>query len=592
MCGCLSLSAGPNEEYEWLTYSVVLERAQHIGSGMILNGIKPKEFVGLFAANCIEWVLCEQACTSFSMVTVPLYDTLGPSAIEHILNQAELKMVVCDAKSLPKLLEHKKNTPDLKLIVKTTAIEEEEKKQAAEMGVELMCLSDLEQQGAADVQVEVPPKPDDMALVCYTSGTTGAPKGAMISHRNLIADTSALITCTKGLISWDPSVTHLSYLPLAHIFERGVQALVFSCGGRIGFFRGDVKLLLDDLAVLKPTMFPSVPRLLNRVYDKVMDSVAQGGAIKRALFNMAMAKKRQEVQRGIIRNDSIWDKLVFKKVQARLGGNVRVLVTGAAPISDPVLDFLRCSLGCIVMQGYGQTECAAGATITSAGDPALGSVGAPLPCNEVKLIGVPELGYHEDDNCGEICFRGHNVFLGYLKDDAKTKETIDEDGWLHSGDIGRWNPNGTLSIIDRKKQIFKLSQGEYVAPEKVEMVYQCCPFVGQVFLHGDSLQSACVAVVVVDEATVPRWAEQKHIAGSLEELCANEAVRKAVLTQITEAGRAAHLKSFEQAKAIHLHPVQFSVDEDLMTPTFKLKRPQLKRYFDDQITAMYESLPK
>lgn len=581
---------GPNKEYEWMTYNTVLSRSQHIGSGLLGQGVKPKSFVGIFAANCIEWVLVEQACNTYSVVVVPLYDTLGPEAIVHILNQSDLEVVFCDAPKVAKLLEQKRNAPCLRLIVKMTDVEDEERKQAQEAGVQLISMAEMESQGAANVQPDVPPEADDIATICYTSGTTGAPKGAMLSHRNMVADISSLITLTKDIVQWDDTCSHLSYLPLAHMFERLAQVILFISGGRIGFFSGDVKLIIEDLCALQPTLFPSVPRLLNRVYDKVMADVAQAGAFKRTIFKMAMAKKRQEVRRGVIRNNSVWDKLVFNKIQNRLGGRVQLLVTGAAPISDAVLDFLRCALGCCVLQGYGQTECSAGATITSPGDSDVGHVGPPLACNELKLESVPELGYLAEEGRGEVCVRGPNVFLGYLKDEAKTKETVDEDGWLHSGDIGRWNPNGTLSIIDRKKQIFKLAQGEYVAPEKVEMVYTCAPFVGQVFLHGDSLQSTCVAIIVPDEAVLPRWAAKEGISGSLEELCSNEAVKKAVLAQVTEGGKKSGLKSFEQAKAVYLHASQFTVEEDLLTPTFKLKRAQLRKYFGSQIADMYSTL--
>eukprot|EP00117_Sycon_ciliatum_P022679 scpid39032/ scgid0725/ Long-chain-fatty-acid--CoA ligase 5; Long-chain acyl-CoA synthetase 5 len=587
---CLGARTGPNKEYEYLTYNEVLTRVRNVGSGLIARGVKPKDFVGIFASNCIDWVVTSEACNTYSLVSVPLYDTLGSAAITHILNQADLSVVVCDAAKVSILLDQVPSAPKLRTIVKMGALTKEEEERVASMDVQLLCLADLETQGSAALQDDIPPEPSDLCTICYTSGTTGLPKGAMLSHGNIIADISGLVFLTQNVVNWGNSTVHLSYLPLAHMFERGAQAVVFAYGGRIGFFQGDIKLLMEDLGELKPTLFPSVPRLLNRVYDKVMDGVAMSSPIKRAIFNLAMSRKRSEVSRGVIRRDSIWDKLVFNKIQQRLGGNVEVLVTGAAPISDAVLDFLRCAMGCPVLQGYGQTESSAGATITIVGDSTTGNVGPPLSCNEIKLVSVPELGYLAEEGRGEVCFRGHNIFKGYLKDEAKTKDTIDEEGWLHSGDIGRWNDDGTLSIIDRKKQIFKLAQGEYVAPEKVEMAYQCAPLVGQVFLHGDSLQSACVAIIVPDEVTLPRWATEHHIAGNMEELCENEAVRKAVLSQLTELGKKSGLKSFEQAKALHLHPKPFTVEEELMTPTFKLKRPQLKSYFNDKIEGMYAQL--
>ena len=333
-----------------------------------------------------------------------------------------------------------------------------------------------------------------------------------------------------------------------------------------------------------------MPRLLNRIYDRVMDGVNQQSSIKRALFRLALRMKRCEVDAGIVRNNSIWDRLVFNKIQARLGGRVQVLVTGAAPISNEVLMFLRCALGCHCLIGYGQTESSAGATLTLPGDGSSGHVGPPLSCNQIKLVSVEELGYFAENNEGEVCFKGPNVFVGYLNDKAKTDEAIDSDGWLHSGDIGRWRADGTLAIIDRKKNIFKLAQGEYVAPEKVENYYIQVPLVGQVFLHGVSLQPWCVAIVVPDETILPRWAAEHGIEGSMSRLCRNEEVRRAILKEMTQFGTEKGLKSFEQAKAIYLHPEPFSVESGMLTPTMKIKRQPMAKYFHEQITAMYKKL--
>lgn len=295
--------------------------------------------------------------------------------------------------------------------------------------------------------------------------------------------------------------------------------------------------------------------------------------------------------RRIIRNDTFVDNLVFKKVREGLGGKVKLMITGSAPLSENVLTFMRCALGCAVVEGYGQTECVAAACITLEGDFVPGHVGVPSPCNQIKLVDVAELGYFAKNNAGEVCIKGPNVFKGYYKNEEQTKETIDEDGWLHTGDIGRWTDVGTLKIVDRKKHIFKLAQGEYVAPEKIENIYGRSKFVAQSFVHGESLKTCLIGIIVPDPEVLPSEAKNKlNIQGTMEELCKNPEVKKMVLDDMVAVGKEAGLYSFEQVKDIYLSPEMFSVENDLLTPTLKSKRPKLKDYFKPQISDMYSRL--
>ncbi|XP_030878260.1 long-chain-fatty-acid--CoA ligase 6, partial [Leptonychotes weddellii] len=373
---------------------------------------------------------------------------------------------------------------------------------------------------------------------------SGSPKGAMLTHGNVVADFSGFLKVTEKVIFPRQDDVLISFLPLAHMFERVIQSVVYCHGGRVGFFQGDIRLLSDDMKALHPTIFPVVPRLLNRMYDKIFSQADT--PLKRWLLEFAAKRKQAEVRSGIIRNDSIWDELFFNKIQASLGGCVRMIVTGAAPASPTVLGFLRAALGCQVYEGYGQTECTAGCTFTTPGDWTSGHVGAPLPCNHIKLIDVEELNYWTCKGEGEICVRGPNVFKGYLKDPNRTKEALDSDGWLHTGDIGKWLPAGTLKIIDRKKHIFKLAQGEYVAPEKIENIYIRSEPVAQIYVHGDSLKAFLVGVVVPDPEVMPSWAQKRGIEGSYEELCANKELKKAILEDMVRLGKQSGLHSFEQ----------------------------------------------
>ncbi|XP_004696651.1 long-chain-fatty-acid--CoA ligase 6 isoform X4 [Echinops telfairi] len=580
----------PKQPYQWLSYQEVADRAEFLGSGLLQHNCKASsdQFIGVFAQNRPEWIIAELACYTYSMVVVPLYDTLGPGAIHYIINTADISTVIVDKP--PKavlLLEHveKKEIPGLKLIIIMEPFEEALRERGQECGVLLKSMQAVEDCGQANYHAPVPPKPDDLSIVCFTSGTTGNPKGAMLTHGNVVADFSGFLKVTEKVIFPRQDDVLISFLPLAHMFERVIQSVVYCHGGRVGFFQGDIRLLSDDMKALCPTIFPVVPRLLNRMYDKIFSQA--NTPLKRWVLEFVAKRKQAEVRSGIIRNDSIWDELFFNKIQASLGGCVRMIVTGAAPASPAVLGFLRAALGCQVYEGYGQTECTAGCTFTTPGDWTSGHVGAPLPCNHIKLVDVEELNYWAKNGEGEICVRGPNVFKGYLKDTEKTKEALDRDGWLHTGDIGRWLPAGTLKIIDRKKHIFKLAQGEYVAPEKIENIYIRSEPVAQIYVHGDSLKAFLVGIVVPDPEIMPAWAQKKGFEGTYEELCANKDTKKAILDDLVRLGNAGGLHSFEQVKAIHIHSDMFSVQNGLLTPTLKAKRPQLREYFRTQIEELY-----
>uniref|UniRef100_A0AAX7UX37 Arachidonate--CoA ligase n=1 Tax=Astatotilapia calliptera TaxID=8154 RepID=A0AAX7UX37_ASTCA len=565
----------PGRPYQWLKYRQVTDRAEHLGSGLIHRGLKPNSntFVGIFAQNRPEWVIGELACYTYSMVVVPLYDTLGPEALVFIIDRAELSTVLCDnQKKAETLLQNREKgqTPVLKTIIIMDSFNSELVERGAKCGVNIASLEEMEVM---------------LLRVNHCTHLSGNPKGAMLTHENVVADAAGVLkTIEVSMIPNTQDVT-ISFLPLAHMFERVVQTVMFGAGAKVGFFQGDIRLLPDDMKTLQPTLFPVVPRLLNRIYDKV-----QSGAttpFKKWLLNFAVERKYAEVKDGIIRKNSVWDKLIFNKVQESLGGRVRVMVTGAAPISPSVLKFLRAALGCQIFEGYGQTECTASCTITMPCDATAGHVGVPLPCNFVKLVDVEDMNYFASNGEGEVCIKGNNVFKGYLKDPERTAEALDEEGWLHTGDVGKWLPNGVLKIIDRKKNIFKLAQGEYIAPEKIENVYVRSAPVAQVFVHGDSLQSCLVAVVVPDPEVLPGFAKNLGFHGSIEELCK---IPRAIISDLTKLGKEAGLKSFEQVKDVHLHPEQFTIENGLLTPTLKAKRAELKNLFQFQIDQLYAKI--
>ncbi|KAM6150168.1 long-chain-fatty-acid--CoA ligase 6 isoform 6-T6 [Erethizon dorsatum] len=560
------------QPYQWLSYQEVADRAEFLGSGLLQHNCKAStdQFIGVFAQNRPEWIIAELACYTYSMVVVPLYDTLGPGAISYIINTADIGTVIVDKpQKAVLLLEHveRKETPGLQLVILMEPFEEALKERGQKCGVVIKSMQDVEDCGQENHRAPVPPQPDDLSIVCFTSGTTGNPKGAMLTHGNVVADFSGFLKVTEKVIFPRQDDVLISFLPLAHMFERVIQSVVYCHGGRIGFFQGDIRLLSDDMKALRPTIFPVVPRLLNRMYDKIFSQADT--PLKRWLLEFAAKRKQAEVQSGIIRNNSIWDELFFNKIQASLGGRVRMIVTGAAPASPTVLGFLRAALGCQVYEGYGQTECTAGCTFTTPGDWTSGHVGAPLPCNHIKLVDVEELNYWTHKGEGEICVKGPNVFKGYLKDQERTKEALDSDGWLHTGDIGKWLP------------------GEYVAPEKIENIYIRSEPVAQIYVHGDSLKAYLVGIVVPDPEVMPSWAQKRGIEGTYAEVCTNKDLRKAILEDLVRLGKESGLHSFEQVKAIYIHCDMFSVQNGLLTPTLKAKRPELREYFKKQIEELY-----
>ncbi|XP_036620251.1 long-chain-fatty-acid--CoA ligase 1-like isoform X1 [Trichosurus vulpecula] len=589
---CLG-SRKPDQPYEWISYKEVADKAECVGSALLQKGYKasPDQYFGIFSQNRPEWVIIQQGCYAYSMVVVPLYDTLGNEAIIYIINKAELSLVFVDKPEKANLmLESVENklTPGLKTIIIMDPFDSDVVERGKKCGVEIMSMKAFEDLGRANRRKPKPPSPGDLAVICFTSGTTGDPKGALITHENIVSNCSAVVKVTEKALHLSSSDSHISYLPLAHMYEQLMLSVIFFHGAKIGFFQGDIRLLMDDLKMLQPTIFPAVPRLLNRIFDRIFGQA--NTTMKRWILDFASKRKEAELRSGIIRNNSLWDKIIFNKIQASLGGKIRFMVTGAAPVSATVLTFLRAALGCHFLEGYGQTECAAGCSLTVPGDWTAGHVGAPIPSNLVKLVDVEEMNYLAAKGEGEICVKGPNVFKGYLKDPAKTAEALDKDGWLHTGDIGKWLPNGTLKIIDRKKHIFKLAQGEYIAPEKIENIYLRSEPVAQVFVHGESLQAFLVAIVVPDVETLTSWAKKKGFSGSHTDLCKNKDVKKMILEDMVRLGKEAGLKTFEQVKGIALHLELFSVENGLLTPTLKTKRPELQKYFRSQIDELYSTI--
>ncbi|KAL3499226.1 hypothetical protein ACH5RR_038319 [Cinchona calisaya] len=595
MLGQREIVNGKPGKYVWKTYKEVYNLVVKLGNSVRSCGIEEGGRCGIYGANCAEWIISMEACNAHGLHCVPLNDTLGAGAVEFIICHAEVTITFVEEKKIPELLKTFPNAAkSLKTIVSLGKVAPQQKDEIEKFGVAAYAWNDFLLLGD-NKHFDLPVKrKSDICTIMYTSGTTGDPKGVLISNNNIVA----LIAGVKHLLeSMNESLTandvYLSYLPLAHIFDRVIEECFIKHGASIGFWRGDVKLLVEDMGALKPTIFCAVPRVLDRIHSVFQEKISAGSLMKQTMFNFAYSYKLRKLRKGLKHNEAapICGKIVFGKVKQRLGGNVRIILSGAAPLASHVEEFLRVVSCFHVLQGYGLTETCAGTFVSLPHEMnMLGTVGPPVPNVDVRLESVPEMGYGAVSARprGEVCVRGDTVFSGYYKREDLTKEVF-EDGWFHTGDIGEWQPNGSLKIIDRKKNIFKLSQGEYVAVENLENVYGLASVTDLIWVYGNSFESFLVAVVNPKEQAVKEWAQEHEIRGDFNSLCEDPKVKEYTLGELVKIGTEKKLKGFEFIKAVHLDPKPFDMERDLLTPTFKKKRPQLVKYYQNVIDNMYKS---
>lgn len=413
-----------------------------------------------------------------------------------------------------------------------------------------------------------------------------------LTNYSLLASTNAI----NDFFSFDETDVEICYLPYAHTFEQAMLGLVLLKGMRIGFFQGNPTKLVEDCGVLRPTFFPSVPRLWNKIYGTIQGRMSAATGCKKWMLDKGIASKTAgiEAENPVFRS-GCYDKLIFSKIAALLGGQVKVMVTASAPIDKGVLQFLKICFCAPMLEGYGLSETSGGATATHFADPVVGHVGGPGQCVTIRLKDVPEMNYLSSDlpyPRGEVCMKGPLVFDGYFKRPEKTAEAFDEQGWFRSGDVGMLYPNGSIKIIDRSKNIFKLSQGEYIAPEKLENLFVMCDFVAQSMIYGDSLKNCVVGIVVPEEAAVKKWAAKNGKSDNMTELCKDEDLKKFILDDMVRITMANQCSSLEKPKALFLSNDPFTCENEILTPTFKLKRNVGRDVYQGQIDAMYKELAK
>lgn len=607
---CLGRRHSFTDPIEWWTYEEVDSRICAVGSGLTHlcheASVDDHLIVGIYGKNSPEWVVTLFACSAYGLVSLPLYDTLGTEAMEHICHEATPVAVVCETVELAAniITWTQGSVSHIIVIKRDTSLHQF--RQSCTASTNILSFDELIAIGRQHMQpVEHKSDPDDLCIIGYTSGSTGLPKGVKFSHKNcLLSAIGGIYIFRDAQMDVDQPV-HFSYLPLAHCYERINVATLLHEGGRIGFLTEDVSCLLNDLRDYKPVCFATVPRVLIRIYNRVLLRISYSKVLL-ALFRWAIRQKLADQRRGIYRQAGLLDRLFFRPVRELAGGRVQIVISASAPVSEEVLDFVRAAFSCPVVECYGLTETSGILSATLIGEMDAGHTGTPFLDFQIKLVDVPEMNLLVSHvGIGEICAKGEGCTSGYYKDQVNTEALFDEDGFIRTGDIGTWTSFGALKVVDRRKSFFKLSQGEYVTPKKVEEVYTSSLLVEHVFVDGDSRRSFLIAIVAPNLAELRKrlvtWCSdgtfnslrlprgQRLPTPDLNdtELCAHPLVSQLVLNELTQIGKSGGLKGFEQAKALHLSAEPFTVSSGLLTPTMKISRPIVRRHFAAIIKQLY-----
>uniref|UniRef100_A0AAY4EFG1 long-chain-fatty-acid--CoA ligase n=1 Tax=Denticeps clupeoides TaxID=299321 RepID=A0AAY4EFG1_9TELE len=586
-------------EYRWMSYDEAYRSALSLGASLIALGQKPCHNIAIFCETRAEWMITAQACFLYNFPLVTLYSTLGGPAIAHGLNETEVTHIITSSELLEARLKLVLlDVPRLKHII----IVDSKVGSHYPRGIRVHSMTTLQEMQARPENVSCRdrkrPQPSDIAVIMYTSGSTGVPKGVMITHSNLIATMTGMAERIPGLCEND---TYIGYLPLAHVLELSAEIVCVSFGCRIGY--SSPQTLADqstkikkgskgDTSVLQPTLMAAVPEIMDRIYKNVMAKVEAMGLLQRMLFFLAYNYKLEQLEKGF--STPLCDKLVFHNIRALLGGCVRVLLSGGAPLSAATQRFMNVCLCCPVGQGYGLTETCGAGTICQSWDYSTGRVGAPLICCEIRLKNWEEGGYRCTDKPhprGEILIGGPSITMGYYKNQQKTQEDFftDKNGqrWFCTGDIGEFHPDGCLAIIDRKKDLVKLQAGEYVSLGKVEAILKNCPLIDNIFTICCFGESYIIAFVVPNQKHLMSLAKECGVCGSWEQLCYSSHMEEEVLKVITETALKAQLERFEIPRKICLSTEPWTPETSLVTDAFKLKRKELKRHYQNEIELMY-----
>ena len=566
-----ALVAKINGTWEKTSIESFIEQANTFSRALLAMGIEPGDKIALISNNRPEWCIADMGILQIGAVDVPIYPTISIEDYKYIFNHAEIKLcIVSDEELLQKVRAVIDDVPTLSEVYTFNQIP------GAKHWSEIQEKGDPSYQSKVD-ELKAKVKEDDLASIIYTSGTTGTPKGVMLTHKNILSNA---IASTKRLPLIDDGKA-LSFLPVCHIYER-MLIYLFILNGVSIYFAESLETIGENLKEVQPDIFSAVPRLLEKVYDKIIAKGEELTGVKRSLFfwAVALAEKWEpygkngawyEFKLGIAR------KLIFSKWQEGVGGRVRAVASGSAAL-QPRLARVFNAAGIPVMEGYGLTETSPVISVNQMDNEGLmaGTVGRVLDNVEVKI--APD---------GEILCKAPSVMIGYYKDPVKTAEVL-KDGWFHTGDIGKMvGPNKDfLKITDRKKEIFKTSGGKYVAPQPIENDIKSSTFIEQVMVVGEGKKHPSVLVVPAFETLMP-WCKRHDVDSySNETMINDEKVRDLLWDEVRE--RVSHLGNWEQPKKMEICQEPWSVDTGELTPTLKLKRKKILEKYNHLIEKMYD----
>jgi long-chain acyl-CoA synthetase len=558
---------------QWVTrsYDEVGEFVRKLALGLIALGVEKGDKVSILGNTRVEWTYFDFAALTAGATVVPIYQTNSAEECEYVLENSDAKVVIVeDSDQLEKIRQVRDRCPKLEHVIRMTG-----------SGGGAISVEELTERGAGLTEADWTARyesvtPEDICTFIYTSGTTGPPKGCVISHGNYRAMLDMVVA--KNVMEGANELTYL-FLPLAHSFALLIQFGTFELGATLAYWERDPLRIMANLAEVKPTYFPSVPRIFEKIYTAATAAVEKEGGIKKRLFDWSVevGKRYHEAERGkgagpVLKGQyALADRLVLHKIRNLFGGNLRVAVSGAAPINPDILRFFDAA-GVLVLEGWGMTETSTAATIATPDDFKFGTIGKPFPGVEVKIA---------DD--GEILVKGPNVFQGYYKNEEATRETI-VDGWLHTGDLGEVDADGYLKITGRKKDIIITAGGKNITPANLEAEIKQHAMISQCVVIGDR-RPFLVAVVTLDPEEAQKYATDRGLDAAT--LHSNEGVRASIQAHLDQVNQ--KFARVEQVKKFEILPSDFSQEGGELTPSMKVKRNVVAQKYAGEVDALYSS---